>query len=144
MLRSRGLPGRTSTKNPQPQLYFAVDDFEYQGVFPIPRFGMGAFRATLQTLYEKLTNRPLVFNSFGKPNSIAYILAGKNLHNVAKMMYSQQGKVLLPKDKSNKVRQELPKVGEGVKEEVDCALRTLYMTRDNPHCNGEAMVLHSC
>eukprot|EP00897_Mesotaenium_endlicherianum_P002182 jgi/Mesen1/1992/ME000147S01087 len=73
VLRSGGLPGTTGGE--QPHIYFAADDFEYQAKFAVPRFGMGAFRHALQSLFERLTGKKLQYTSFGKPDSSAFQLA---------------------------------------------------------------------
>lgn len=129
VLRSGGFPGKIETKNPQPPLYFAADDFEYQAKFPVARFGMGAFRIALETLYVKLTECPLVYTCFGKPKPVAYQLAAKTLQHVAKLVYTQHGKVLTT-EKPKASRQELIK--PGVESREECALKTLYMIGDNP------------
>ena len=86
---------------------------------------MGAFRISLESLYVKLTNRPLVFTSFGKPKPAVYDLAGKALHNIARMMYFQDRMI---KETGTFSRLEtLPEPGE-----EGCALKTLYMVGDNP------------
>ncbi|KAL0533799.1 hypothetical protein IC582_028070 [Cucumis melo] len=51
ILRTGGLPGREFGN--QPDLYFAHDDLEYQAAFPCERFGMGAFRIALESIYNK-------------------------------------------------------------------------------------------
>lgn len=124
VLRAGGHPGKLDSNIPQPQIFFAADDFEYPTKFPVPRFGMGAFRIILETLYVKLMKRPLAHTSFGKPKPVVYHLAEKTLHNIARMMHFQEKMILPPKETSSVVRSELP--------EKDCALKTLYMIGDNP------------
>ncbi|KAG0598629.1 hypothetical protein M758_12G089100 [Ceratodon purpureus] len=127
VLRSGGLPGNVDSNIPQPPIFFAADDFEYPAKFSVPRFGMGAFRIALETLYVKLTKRPLAFTSFGKPKPIVYHLAGKSLHNIARMMHFQD-KMLLPStETSSPSTLELPEPRE-----EDPPLKTLYMIGDNP------------
>ena len=126
MLSSGGLPGKIHTKNPQPSLYFAANDFQYQAKFPIPRFGMGAFRIILETLYEKLTGRALLYTSFGKPKAVAYELAGQALHKVARTMCSQH-----PQDILQVAHQNSPQSAGNVSED-NSFIKTMYMIGDNP------------
>lgn len=118
VLRSGGYPGKSNTDALQPPVFFAADDFEYATKFPVPRFGMGAFRTCLETLYTKLMKRPLAYTSFGKPKPVAYHLASKTLHNIATMMSS--GSVMSGSQETWVPREE------------DSALKTLYMIGDNP------------
>jgi ribonucleotide monophosphatase NagD (HAD superfamily) len=127
VLRAGGYPGKVDSNLPQPPIFFAADDFEYSTQFPVPRFGMGAFRIILESLYVKLMKRPLAFTSFGKPKPIAYNLAGKTLHNIARMMHFQDRMIPSPKETSSVGRLELPEPRE-----EDHALKTLYMIGDNP------------
>ncbi|MED6182543.1 hypothetical protein PIB30_029295 [Stylosanthes scabra] len=60
------LPGRNI--GPQPHLYFANDDLEYQTAFPSERLGMGAFRIALESIFNSIHSQPLKYTSFGKPN----------------------------------------------------------------------------
>ncbi|GBG77616.1 hypothetical protein CBR_g24062 [Chara braunii] len=60
-------------------LYFAADDFVYQAKFPAPRFGMGAFRIALQTIYERLAGKRLEYTSFGKPYPPAFRAAERSM-----------------------------------------------------------------
>ncbi|KAG0577455.1 hypothetical protein KC19_5G157400 [Ceratodon purpureus] len=115
VFRAGGYPGKMDSKSPQPPLFFAADDFEYPTKFPVPRFGMGAFRIILQSLYARLMNRPLSCTSFGKPKPIVYHLAAKSLQNVARMMSSHDGSA--------------PELEDQAKDEK---WETLYMIGDNP------------
>lgn len=126
VLSSGGLPGKINTKNPQPSLYFAADDFQYQAKFPIPRFGMGAFRIILETLYEKLANRPLLYTSFGKPKAVAYELAEQALQKVARTMCSQHPQEILQFAHHKSPRS----AGNASKD--SSFLTTIYMIGDNP------------
>lgn len=120
MLRAGGYPGKSDAEVPQPPIYFAADDFEYPTKFPVPRFGMGAFRMVLENLYVKLTKRPLVYTSYGKPKPIVYHLAGKTLHSIAATMSSG----LEMAEPGNQ--------GAWVARDEESALKTLYMIGDNP------------
>lgn len=108
MLRSGGFPGKSDSNLPQPPLFLAADDFEYPTKFPVPRFGMGAFRIILESLYTKLTKRPLAYTSYGKPKPVVYHQASQTLHKIAKMVDSKECS------------------------SQDAALKTLYMIGDNP------------
>ncbi|MED6180064.1 hypothetical protein PIB30_006878 [Stylosanthes scabra] len=66
ILTTGGLPGRNI--GPQPHLYFANDDLEYQTAFPSERLGMGAFRIALESIFNSIHSQPLKYTSFGKPN----------------------------------------------------------------------------
>ena len=115
VLRAGGYPGKMDASLPQPPLFFAADDFEYPAKFPVPRFGMGAFRIILQSLYSRLMNRPLACTSFGKPKPVVYHLAAKSLQNVARTMLGT----------------EMPEPGDRARE-AKCAFETLYIIGDNP------------
>ncbi|GAB2286100.1 hypothetical protein Dimus_020524 [Dionaea muscipula] len=53
ILRTGGLPGREVRFGQQPPLYFAHDDLAYQATFPTERFGMGAFRIALESIFNR-------------------------------------------------------------------------------------------
>ncbi|XP_024399135.1 mitochondrial hydrolase YKR070W [Physcomitrium patens] len=130
VLRAGGYPGKLDSQLPQPSLYFAADDFEYSTKFPVPRFGMGAFRIALESLYVKLIKRPLLYTSYGKPKPIVYHLAAKSLHRIAGMMYSKPGMNSHSEEDPNVGPLELPLPVDRARQEG--ALKTLYMIGDNP------------
>ncbi|KAH6838131.1 hydrolase family protein / HAD-superfamily protein [Perilla frutescens var. hirtella] len=66
ILTSGGIPGEKNWH--QPPLYFAADDLQYQAAFPSERLGMGAFRISLESVFNRIHDRPLEFTCFGKPN----------------------------------------------------------------------------
>ncbi|XP_010658468.1 uncharacterized protein YKR070W isoform X1 [Vitis vinifera] len=70
VLRSGGLPGQEN--GPQPPLYFAADDLEYQAAFPSERLGMGAFRIALESIFNRIHHNALEYTSFGKPNPFVF------------------------------------------------------------------------
>ncbi|XP_052190540.1 uncharacterized protein YKR070W isoform X2 [Diospyros lotus] len=70
ILRTGGLPGREIAH--QPPLYFAHDDLAYQAVFPSERFGMGAFRIALESIFNSIHHNPLEYTTFGKPNPLVF------------------------------------------------------------------------
>ncbi|XP_038895489.1 uncharacterized protein YKR070W [Benincasa hispida] len=70
ILRTGGLPGREFGH--QPNLYFAHDDLEYQAAFPCERFGMGAFRIALESIYNKIHPHALQYTCYGKPNPLVF------------------------------------------------------------------------
>ncbi|KAL0847211.1 hypothetical protein Bca101_020457 [Brassica carinata] len=78
ILRTGGLPGKEF--GPQPHLYFANDDLDYQTKFPTERLGMGAFRIALESIFNRIHDNPLDYTSFGKPNPFVF----KNAENVLK------------------------------------------------------------
>ncbi|KAL2649562.1 hypothetical protein R1flu_017690 [Riccia fluitans] len=84
VLRSGGRPGREGVPGqPQPPLFFAADDMDYQSVFPIPRLGMGAFRVGLESIYNRLPGAPLHSVSYGKPQLMVYKNAEHALEEVS-------------------------------------------------------------
>lgn len=124
VLRAGGYPGKSDANVPQPPIFFAADDFEYSTKFPVPRFGMGAFRIILENLYVKLTKRPLVYTSFGKPRTFVYHLAGKTLHNIATTLsFGDVSRLEIPEPGNQ---------GAWVAREEHSELKTLYMIGDNP------------
>lgn len=70
ILRTGGLPGREFAH--QPNLYFAHDDLEYQAAFPCERFGMGAFRIALESIYNRIHPHALLYTCYGKPNPLVF------------------------------------------------------------------------
>ncbi|KAA0036978.1 hypothetical protein E6C27_scaffold86G00590 [Cucumis melo var. makuwa] len=88
ILRTGGLPGREFGN--QPDLYFAHDDLEYQAAFPCERFGMGAFRIALESIYNKIHPHALQYTCYGKPNPLVF----HNAESVLKLVSSiHQNKV---------------------------------------------------
>ncbi|XP_027341839.1 uncharacterized protein YKR070W [Abrus precatorius] len=65
ILKTGGLPGRNV--GPQPHIYFANDDLEYQTKFPSERLGMGAFRIALESIFNRIHPHSLEYTCFGKP-----------------------------------------------------------------------------
>ncbi|CAG7870012.1 unnamed protein product [Brassica rapa] len=102
ILRTGGLPGKES--GPQPLLYFANDDLDYQTKFPTERLGMGAFRIALESVFNRIHDNPLEYTSFGKPNPFVF----KNAEDVLKE---------IPTSHSNQGSHHF---------------KTLYMVGDNP------------
>ncbi|KAM0999642.1 hypothetical protein ACFX15_006136 [Malus domestica] len=111
ILRTGGLPGRGIGH--QPQLYFAHDDLAYQAAFPSERFGMGAFRIALESIFNRIHPHALEYTTFGKPNPFVF----KNAELVLKqLVLSLQDKV-----------QVLNPANAGSHN-----FKTLYMIGDNP------------
>ncbi|KGN64721.1 uncharacterized protein YKR070W [Cucumis sativus] len=107
ILRTGGLPGREFGN--QPDLYFAHDDLEYQAAFPCERFGMGAFRIALQSIYNKIHPHALQYTCYGKPNPLVF----HNAESVLKLVSSiHQNKVDVNTETHH--------------------FKTLYMIGDNP------------
>ncbi|KAB2606785.1 hypothetical protein D8674_006502 [Pyrus ussuriensis x Pyrus communis] len=111
ILRTGGLPGRGIGH--QPQLYFAHDDLAYQAAFPSERFGMGAFRIALESIFNRIHPHALEYTTFGKPNPFVF----KNAELILKqLVLSLQDKV-----------QVLNPANAGGHN-----FKTLYMIGDNP------------
>ncbi|CAM6124602.1 unnamed protein product [Calypogeia fissa] len=85
VLRSGGHPTR-GTRGIQTPIYLASDDLVYQSLFPVPRFGMGAFRIALESLYNKLPVDPLIYTTFGKPQTDVYRHAEQVLQQLQESM----------------------------------------------------------
>ncbi|XWS53222.1 hypothetical protein CRYUN_Cryun11dG0139400 [Craigia yunnanensis] len=111
ILRTGGLPG--SEEGPQPPLYFAHDDLKYQGVFPSERFGMGAFRMALESIFNSIHTEALKYTSLGKPNPVAFKNAEVVLKQLASSLYHDLNVVDLANSGSH-------------------VFQTLYMIGDNP------------
>ncbi|XP_074295140.1 mitochondrial hydrolase YKR070W-like isoform X2 [Silene latifolia] len=88
ILRTGGLPG--GEPGTQPHLYFAHDDLKYQGAFPTERFGMGAFRISLQSVYNSIHPHPLQYSALGKPNPLAFKNAEMALRELCTHEFSGQ------------------------------------------------------
>ncbi|XP_054795009.1 uncharacterized protein YKR070W-like isoform X2 [Prosopis cineraria] len=108
ILRTGGLPGRNV--GPQPHLFFANDDLEYQTAFPSERLGMGAFRIALESIFNRIHPHALEYTSFGKPHPSVF----KN----AELVLEQ---VTLSLDDLHDVNHK----------NAQC-FKTLYMIGDNP------------
>jgi len=54
------------------KLYFTNPDFLWANEFPFPRFGQGAFRLALESIYQQLTGKPLPYIQYGKPCTVQY------------------------------------------------------------------------
>ncbi|XVF05621.1 hypothetical protein REPUB_Repub05bG0188500 [Reevesia pubescens] len=85
ILRTGGLPG--SEEGPQLPLYFAHDDLKYQGAFPSERFGMGAFRIALESIFNSIHTEALKYTSLGKPNPVAFKNAEVVLNQLASSLH---------------------------------------------------------
>ncbi|KAH9605718.1 hypothetical protein KSS87_007725 [Heliosperma pusillum] len=88
ILTTGGLPG--GEPGTQPHLYFAHDDLKYQGAFPTQRFGMGAFRISLQSVYNSIHPHPLQYSALGKPNPLAFKNAEMALRELCTHEFSDQ------------------------------------------------------
>eukprot|EP00258_Populus_trichocarpa_P049722 XP_024465741.1 uncharacterized CDP-alcohol phosphatidyltransferase class-I family protein C22A12.08c isoform X4 [Populus trichocarpa] len=112
VLRCGGLPGQENGHQPQPPLYFAADDLEYQAAFPSNRLGMGAFRIALESVFNRIHYNPLEYVCFGKPDPFVFKNAEAMLKQLQPSYHS-----------------------DNFKEPGDSGLRsfkTLYMIGDNP------------
>ncbi|XP_020549213.1 uncharacterized CDP-alcohol phosphatidyltransferase class-I family protein C22A12.08c-like isoform X9 [Sesamum indicum] len=109
ILTSGGVPEEENGQ--QPPLYFAADDLQYQAAFPSERLGMGAFRIALESVFNRIHDKPLEYTSFGKPNPFVF--------SNAEMILRQ----LL----------QFPTPGNVGTEDVRLpSFKTLYMIGDNP------------
>ncbi|KNA20312.1 hypothetical protein SOVF_053570 [Spinacia oleracea] len=88
ILRTGGLPG--GEIGSQPPLYFAHDDLKYQGAFPTERFGIGAFRISLQSVFNSIHPHPLQYSAVGKPNPLAFKNAETTLRKLYNHMIANQ------------------------------------------------------
>ena len=63
------------------EIFFSNPDVLWANEHSAPRFGQGAFKACVETLYEKVTGTPLTANikTFGKPNPEPYKLVETSL-----------------------------------------------------------------
>ncbi|KAJ0248300.1 Hydrolase family protein / HAD-superfamily protein [Hirschfeldia incana] len=86
ILRTGGLPGKEI--GPQPHLYFANDDLDYQTKFPTERLGMGAFRIALESIFNRVHDNPLEYTAFGKPNPSVFKNAEDVLKEIATSTHS--------------------------------------------------------
>jgi HAD superfamily hydrolase (TIGR01456 family) len=91
---------------PPVEIFFSNPDLLWANQHPAPRFGQGAFKACVETLYEKVTGRSLTENNsikvFGKPNPEPYRLVEASLIKQAKEM------ALLPPNMTFSTRSPLP------------------------------------
>eukprot|EP00123_Amoebidium_parasiticum_P001534 comp12648_c0_seq1/m.7704 comp12648_c0_seq1/g.7704 ORF comp12648_c0_seq1/g.7704 comp12648_c0_seq1/m.7704 type:complete len:354 (-) comp12648_c0_seq1:98-1159(-) len=71
ILTSHGTPGMQAPHQVVP-IWFTNPDFLWAAQHSQPRFGQGAFRMCLETLYQRLTGHPLKAGQFGKPHALTY------------------------------------------------------------------------
>ncbi|KAL0402419.1 UNVERIFIED_CONTAM: hypothetical protein Slati_4271800 [Sesamum latifolium] len=109
ILTSGGVPGEENGQ--QPPLYFAADDLQYQAAFPSERLGMGAFRIALESVFNRIHDKPLEYTSFGKPNPFVFSNAEMILRHL--LQFSTPGNV-------------------GTEDVRLPSFKTLYMIGDNP------------
>ncbi|CAO1613985.1 unnamed protein product [Parajaminaea phylloscopi] len=62
-------------------LYFSHNDFLWGNDFPVSRFGQGAFRVAFSSVWQRLTQLPLEYTVFGKPERMTYEYAAEMLKN---------------------------------------------------------------
>ncbi|KAE8673704.1 Kinase superfamily protein isoform 1 [Hibiscus syriacus] len=60
-----------------------------QGAFPSERFGMGAFRIALESLFNSIHTEALKYTYFGKPNPVAFKNAEVVLTQLASFLYCE-------------------------------------------------------
>ncbi|XP_051130909.1 uncharacterized protein YKR070W-like isoform X2 [Andrographis paniculata] len=106
ILTSGGVPGKKL--GDQPPLFFAADDLQYQAAFPSERLGMGAFRIALESVFNRIHDKPLEYTSFGKPNPFVFKNAETILQHLLQSIDRKNTLVNGP------------------------SFRTLYMIGDNP------------
>lgn len=83
-----GHPDGAGLAEPSVPIYFSNDDLLWANSYAIPRFGQGAFRITVEALYEKLTNgAALKSNIIGKPHKLTYEYAKDVLTNWHRQQY---------------------------------------------------------
>ncbi|XP_024031786.1 uncharacterized protein YKR070W isoform X1 [Morus notabilis] len=121
ILRTGGLPGREVGH--QPPLYFAHDDLTYQAAFPSERFGMGAFRIALESVFSsnvtslnykcRIYPHALKYTSYGKPNPLVF----KNAETLLEQLVSSLPRSSHLADHTNAGSHHL---------------KRLYMIGDNP------------
>ncbi|KAL0322413.1 UNVERIFIED_CONTAM: hypothetical protein Scaly_2537700 [Sesamum calycinum] len=87
ILTSGGVLGEENGQ--QPPLYFAADDLQYQAAFPSERLGMGAFRIALESVFNRIHDKPLEYTSFGKPNPFVFSNAERILRHL--LQFSSPG-----------------------------------------------------
>ncbi|KAL1532783.1 hypothetical protein AAHA92_32752 [Salvia divinorum] len=111
ILTSGGIPGEKNWH--QPPLYFAADDLQYQAAFSSKRLGMGAFRIALESVFNRIHDKPLEFTCFGKPNPFVFRKAETILAHLLQTCC-------------------LGDVVTGNGDSSSPSFRTLYMVGDNP------------
>lgn len=85
-----GLPQSTSCTDGvagdcETPIYFSQDDLLWPNAYHLPRFGLGAFRRALETLYEARTGRGLPMKGmYGKPTATTFALARQRLDEQAR------------------------------------------------------------
>lgn len=66
-------------------IYFSQDDLLWSNSYQLPRFGLGAFRQALASLYEPRTGRGLPMKGmYGKPTAASFALARQRLDEQAR------------------------------------------------------------
>jgi hypothetical protein len=78
-------PPNTDAHVPETPIYFSQDDLLWPNSYQLPRFGLGAFRRALETLYHARTGRGLPMKGmYGKPTASTFVLARRLLDEQAR------------------------------------------------------------
>lgn len=105
-------------------IIFSNDDFIWANDYPIPRFGQGAFRMVVETLYKKVNNCSEMDSLIlGKPYAIQYDYAKKAL--------AKWHTELLHKDSAGHIHSP-GAFAQELKEPVELQFDRIYMVGDNP------------
>jgi HAD superfamily hydrolase (TIGR01456 family) len=78
------VPDLKSVSDPAIPIHFSNNDLLWASKYKWPRFGQGAFRLTVETLYKELTGHELQSQVIGKPFTFSYDYANKLLSNWSK------------------------------------------------------------
>lgn len=106
---------------PSVPIAFSNNDFLWANDYPLPRFGQGAFRMSIETLYAATNglnpSQKLRLTILGKPFKVQ--------HDYAHWVLVEWNKIL----HGHKAHGFMPKLGEPV---VDSPFSHIYMVGDNP------------
>mmetsp|Transcript_21591 Transcript_21591/g.35764 ORF Transcript_21591/g.35764 Transcript_21591/m.35764 type:complete len:358 (+) Transcript_21591:48-1121(+) len=84
VLRSDGRPGSHPSDGIQHvPIYFSNPDLLYSDKWHIPRFGAGAWKSCVRTLFKELTGHELRYEQFGKPHVATYRHAEQVIRGLA-------------------------------------------------------------
>ena len=93
------LPNDGFLQDNQPQVYFSSTDLSWNSEYPVPRLGLGSFRAALEGTWKAFAgpNAKLNVVELGKPSHIAFAFAETALEMWRReMLMLEKGQELLP------------------------------------------------
>ncbi|OWB72798.1 hypothetical protein B5S31_g2520 [[Candida] boidinii] len=116
----------TKSGKPSIPIFFSNNDFVWANEFKLNRFGQGAFKILIDSLFYKITNHELESTVLGKPETVSYSYAHHCLIDYRNKLISNSNNFNINKDHLIDCKFEL---GDEVKINP---FKKVYMIGDNP------------